>query len=647
MPSIDTSLDQKLGMGADILRRDFLNGAAIAVGAIGVAGSAAAAPVMDASMWAQDLPGYYPPTRQGLRGTHPGAFEAAHALRDGVTQTKPIPLAETYDLIVVGAGISGLSAAHFWRQKHPDAKILILDNHDDFGGHAKRNEIVINGHPRLMNGGTLQIDSPRPYSPVAEGLLKSLDVDAEELSKKCEDHAFYRRRGMGMGYFFDAATFGEDRLVAGIPTPKLEDGAPPDGLDAFVDLTPLNPKAKADLKRLLLQDADPWPALSADQKKDRLSRISYQSFLEDVLKMDPQVVAMWRTSTQGEWTVGIDAVSALDCWGFGLPGFAGMKLPPTPTDRMSYTPKGYIQGGSATFHFPDGNASIARLLVRSLIPNAISGSTGTDIVTAKADYAQLDKPENAVRIRLSTTVTKVKHNAEPDRSTHVEVTYMRGGKAWSVAGAKVVLACYNMIIPYLAPELPEPQKAALHELVKEPLVYVTVAIRNWTAFEQMKISSVHAPSGYFTAFGLDPIVEIGDYKGATDPSQPTLIRMTRTPCAPGLPEHDQNRLGRAELLTTTFETFEREIRSQLGHILSPAGFDPAKDITAIIVNRWPHGYAPERNFLWEDVVPEDQTPQVVGRQRFGRIAIANSDCGGGAYTDVAIDMAYRAVAELG
>ena len=210
----------------------------------------------------------------------------------------------------------------------------------------------------------------------------------------------------------------------------------------------------------------------------------------------------------------------------------------------------------------------------------------------------------------------------------------------------MILACYNMMIPYLAPELPDVQKAALHELVKEPLVYTTVGIRNWKALEALKVSSIYAPGGYYSNLNLDPIVNIGAYKAATNPERPTLLHLTRTPCLAGLPEHDQNRAGRAELLATTFETFERETRSQLGRILGPGGFEPARDITALIVNRWPHGYAPERNFLWEAEVPAEQTPQVVGSQRFGRIAIANSDCGGGAYTDVAIDMAHRAVADL-
>jgi spermidine dehydrogenase len=194
--------------------------------------------------------------------------------------------------------------------------------------------------------------------------------------------------------------------------------------------------------------------------------------------------------------------------------------------------------------------------------------------------------------------------------------------------------------------MPEAQKAALHKIVKTPLVYTSVALRDWTAFQRLGISSVTAPGGYHSSFRLNFPVDIGGYATERDPTRPILVHMTRTPCKPGLSEFDQNRAGRAELLATPFETFEREIRAQLGRTLGGGGFDPARDITAITVNRWPHGYAPEWNPLWDEPLPLEQQPNVIGRQRFGRIAIANSDAGAAAYTDCAIDQAHRAVGEL-
>jgi spermidine dehydrogenase len=311
---------------------------------------------------------------------------------------------------------------------------------------------------------------------------------------------------------------------------------------------------------------------------------------------------------------------------------------------MGPTPAGYVEGGSYVFHFPDGNASLARLLVRALVPDALPGRDCRDVVGAKADYARLDRPGNEVRIRLSSTALRVR-NVEVEGGG-VEVAYARGGRVFSAKARACVLASWNMMIPYLCPELPEPQKAALHALVKTPLVYTSVALKDWTAFKALGVRSVSAPGGYHTTFRLNPPVDIGDVVAERDPERPALVHMVRTPCRPGLSEHDQNRAGRAELLSTPFATFEREIRAQLGRALGAGGFDPARDITAITVNRWPHGYAPEYNPLFDPDVPEALRAHVIGRARFGRIAIANSDSGGAAYTDVAIDQAHRAVGEL-
>lgn len=638
---IDRRRQRELGLDRSITRRDFLNG--VAIGA-----STFAAPSMLGS-WAlaaadphallaaaQDRPSYYPPLLQGMRGNHPGAFEGAHALRDAHVFPPGEDTGERYDLIVVGGGISGLSAAYFYREHNgARSRILILDNHDDFGGHAKRNEFRFGSRTALLNGGTLSIDSPRPYGPVASGLMRSLGIDVAALAKTTQHPHIYTSMGLRPAAFFDRETFGADYLACAIGKRSWSE---------VLARAPLSAKAKRQIAEFEAGTVDYMPGLSSAAKKERLSRMSYKAFLTDVVRADPGVVAFYQSITHGWWAVGIDAVSALDCWGVRSPGFAGMKLEHGSISRMGYTPAGFADtGGSLRLHFPDGNATIARSLVRRLIPAALPGKDVTDIVMSRVDYARLDHAEHDARIRLNSIVIRAQNDV---RRSGVKVDYLRAGKTFSVRGRHCVLACYNTMIPYLTPELPEAQKRALLESVKAPLVYTNVALRNWTSFARLGVESISAPGCYHTSVVLNPHVDIGAYRSSSDPQEPMLVQMLRTPCSPGLSEFDQNRAGRAELLATPFATFELKIRDQLGRMLSAGGFDSARDITGITVNRWAHGYAPEFNPLFQPELPLEQQPHVIARARFGNITIANSDAGRAAYTDSAIDQAHRAVSEL-
>jgi spermidine dehydrogenase len=628
--------DQALGMDRTIARRDFLNGVAVVAGTSLAATSIPAGSAEAAA--AQDRLGYYPPARVGMRGSHPGSFEAAHRVRDNAITLPPVtPGGEHYDLVIVGAGISGLSAAYFYRQVRPSARILILDNHDDFGGHAKRNEFALDGRMELINGGTLEIDSPRPYSVVAAGLLKRLGIVPAKLEEVCAKREFYKELGLRRAVFLDRETFGADKLVV------ERDGT--SWAQRLAD-TPLTPRVQADIARIYQAELDYLPGLSSDEKKARLARISYRDYLVEVIKADPGVVPFFQAMTHDEWGVGIDAIGALEVWPFQFPGFQGLGLKPGPAPHMGFTAAGYAAGGSDTFHFPDGNASIARLLVRNLIPAALPGHTAEDVVTARADYTQLDRWGALTRIRLSSTVLRAANLGSAEAPDGVAVTYTRGGELTTVRGACCLLACWNMMIPYLCPDLPDRQKEALRSLVKTPLVYTSVALRNWRAFTNLGIAEVYSPGSYHSTFRLNPTVDIGRYQSQRSPGKPILVQLVRTPCQPGLDQRAQNRAGRADLLATSFETFERNIRDQLGRTLGPGGFDPARDIMAITVNRWPHGYAYEYNPLFDPDWDEHDQPHVIGRQPFGRITIANSDSGAGAYTDSAIDQAHRAAAEL-
>ncbi len=644
------SRDRELGMDRNITRRDFLNGMAMGAGGVLVhpwLGRLLAAQTPTPSE--QDRPGYYPPTLNGMRGSHPGAFEVAHALRDGTfweKAGKPVEPGEEYDLVVVGGGISGLAAAYFYRkQAGPLARILILDNHDDFGGHAKRNEFHLAGRMLLTNGGTVSIESPFPYSKEARGLLTEFGVDPPAFQKKYVDSPVYG--GLGFAYFFDKDTFGTERLVTNAPGGFYGRRGESSKWADFLARTPLSPQAQQDIIRIQEAKVDYMEGLSQEQKKSQLSKMSYKDFLLNVVKAHPDVIPFYQSRTHGLYGIGIDAVPALDCWAIHFPGFQGMGLDRVPSKGLSFTALGEVTPQEEFhFHFPDGNASIARMLVRSLVPGSAPGSTAEDIVTAKMDYGRLDHRDSPVRIRLNSTAVLARHVGDPASAKQVEVVYGRDQKTYSARGKAAVLACWNMVIPYLCPDLPAEQKDALHYGVKVPLVYTVVGLRNWTTFHKLGVRGVACPGMYHTSMNLDQAANIGDYKSSQSPDEPILVHMLRTPCQPGLSAREQQRAGHYELLATPFETFERNIRDQLARVLGSGGFDPARDINAITVNRWPHGYAYEYNPLWDPDWPEGKRPCDIARRRFGRITIANSDAAAAAYTDQAIDQGYRAVQEV-
>ena len=648
---MNNSRDRELGMSREITRRDFLNGFALAVGA-------ALLPPHLRSFGLQagpeQSPDYYPPTLTGLRGSHPGSFEVAHSLRDGTfweSAGKPESTGEVYDLVVVGGGISGLSAAHYFRKAAgPKARVLILDNHDDFGGHAKRNEFQAGNRRLLGFGGTFSIESPAPYSAVAKGLIEELGIDVSSYSKYVNKD-LYRSFGLSPKIFFDKETFGVDALATN-PMPRIggeneTERAQAHAVDSFLNEAPLSEQAKADYVRLVVDKNDYLPGLSSDEKKARLARMSYNTFLADLVKVGPELVKLFQAVPQSLFGVGFDAVAAQDAWGLGAPGFRGMNLNPAPGKGMNRDAVPNEEAERYFFHFPDGNASIARLLVRRLIPEAMPGASSQDVVTARANYAKLDQGSSAVRIRLNSTAVRVRHEGDPASAKEVEITYARAGKVHSVRAAHCILACWHVVIPYICDELPEKQKDALASAAKVPLLYTNVALRNWKAFQKLGANAIYAPGGYHSYTNLDLPVSIGGYECSRQPEEPIVVHMMKTPCKPGRPARDQHRIGRMELFNTTFETIERNIRDQLARTLGPGGFDPARDITAITANRWPHGYSYEYNSLWDKFWLEGgETPCEVARQPFGRIAIANADAGAYAYTDGAIDQAYRAVGEI-
>jgi spermidine dehydrogenase len=631
---------------AKVSRRDFVNGCALSM----VAGTsispleAMAQNLLDPSALPAD---YYPPTKQGLRGSHEGSFEVAHDTRDGKSWSAADTGDRVYDLVVVGGGLSGLSAAHFYRkQVGPDARILILDNHDDFGGHAKRNEFWHEGRMHLVNGGTLNVEAPSQYSTVAAGLLFDLGIDRTRyFEKNREMWSRYSDMGLKGSMFFDKETFGEDKLVVGYGELPIAE---------FIFDAPVSDEVKLDVVRLYEEKKDYLPGLNAAEKRQTLRRMSYRDYIVNIVKCNPEVVRLFDTSLLGIFVTGMDAVPAIYCHEMGYPGFDGLNLGEIPANQLAYEPGGQhgrenrarAESGDPDMYFPDGNATIARLLVRSLIPDAVPGDSMEDVVSARVDYSMLDRDDTRIRIRLNSTVVDVAHLDDQQ----VQTKYVLGGNAYSVKSKAVVMACWNSVIPYICREVPPAQREALLYGAKSPLVYTGVLVSNWRPWIDAGISGVSAPGGFHPSIGLPPSLDMGEYRTARSPDEPIVVRMSCYFTEPGLSRREQHRIGRSRMLETPFSTFEHHIRDQLTRVLGPTGFDDERDILGITVNRWPHGYTYSYNPLfdpeeWAYTTTPDR-PAVIGRQRIGRIAIANADAAASPHTDAAINEAYRAVSEL-
>ncbi len=616
---------------AGIVRRDFLNGAAIAV--TGLLGGLPAAA-------AQAAP--YPPRLAGMRGSQPGSYDVAHALRDGAAyDLDSVPATEAYDLVIVGGGLSGLSAAWFHHRRRPEDRILILDNHDDFGGHARRNEFDVDGRLLIGYGGTQSIDSPRGrYSEAAMGLLEDLGIDVDRFDT-AYDRRLYSDLDLRGGIFFKREVYGVDRLVR---MPKLDeladqdtvsfDGVDPAEVRRMVAEFPMPEAARALILDLEISNRDVLPGRSTDEKRALVSSISYERFLRDYWGAGDDVIGFYQQRLEGMWGgVALDGLSARAAFGSGLPGGRGLNL---RRGGGGEEEEPYI------YHFPDGNASIARLLVRRLVPGVAPGTTMEDIVLAPFDYGRLDVAGNAVRIRLNATAVRVRN---VDGGT--EVGYVRDGGLVRAKARHTILACYGMMVPYLLEGLPAAQAEAMHANVKAPLVYINVALRNWRPWQKLGIYWARNPAGFVSTLTLDYPVSLGDYRFAKSPDEPIVAHLMHVPLLPetGLDMRDQLRLARQQLYERSFGAFEQAIRDEMGRLLGPGGFDFDRDVAAITVNRWGHGYAYTADSL-TDRADEQKQRVALARRPVGRVSIANSDAGWDAYTDVAIDEAHRAVLEI-
>jgi spermidine dehydrogenase len=611
---------------------------------------------------------YYPPALTGLRGSHPGSFEVAHSIAMQGTQfSQPSKQTDhTYDLVVVGGGLSGLASAWYFRKQAGDnARILILDNHDDFGGHAKRNEFNVDGHHLIGYGGSQSIESPSGYSPQAMQILKDMNIDLEQFYQYF-DRDFYSSRQMGSSIYFDKKHYGADKLVK---TPvgftgifSMMYGTTSDEGNT-IDELPISEKSRTALKNLIENDDDYLQGKSDQDKYELLESISYSQYLRQHAGMPEDVITLLEKSIAPLDALNWDAIAASDAAGYLFPGTVGLGLEGSTVmtlwakaknimpDRLwqSMTDKLSTLAGEDPyiFHFPDGNAGIARLMVRAMIPGSARGNTMDDIVNTPIDYSKLDLNANKIRVRLNSTVIDVRHTTNKEE---VDVTYIQEGQTYKVRSKHSILACNNKFIPHICSEIPAEQSKALDLAVRAPLVYINVALRNWRAFARANTERIYAPQGIFSHTSLDFPVSMGGYNFSSDPDKPVIAHIVHTPSAnlarDDMTARDLFKAGQRTIYNMSFDDYENEVYSLLDGALSDHGFDPNIDIAAITVNRWPHGYAYWPMDLWDDYDYHDShAPHVIGRAQIHRISIANSDAESQAYANGAFDAAYRAANE--
>jgi len=629
---------------SDITRRDFLNGVAIGTGASLLLPPHVLAQATG-SLAESVIPNdYYPPTLTGMRGSHKGSFEVAHALAwKGEKPDQYQDLNEHYDLVVVGAGQSGLAAAWYYRKKMgPAAKILLLDNHDDFGGHAKRNEFHYKDRMILSLGGAQNIEPMSGYSDTAIGLLEDIGINEKDLelmaSNTPDNFALSGKMNADNGMTVPTE-YGHKTVKGNWVLSVMQGG---EGYDKAVRELPVPSSEQDKLIAFFAGEKDLLADLSLSEQYDYVKATSYNQFLVERVGLAEETLPILNAYLRilmgpSGWNLSVfEAIS------YGSPGLTSMGWVTSLISKFVMASAG---DSPVAYMFPDGNASVARLLVQKLIPSVAPKMKGfEDVAVARFNYAVLDQQGGPTRLRLNSSVVGVKEVG----SKRVQVDYVQKSKPLRVSASSCILACYNGLIPHLCPEMTKQQKEGLSYGVKVPFIYANVLLNNGRAFSKLGVTLTQCPYDPFQWVSASPTMSTGSYEPPRSVDDPMAVFMMGSPTPPdvkGASGRDLFRLGRHQIYSTSFKDYEGQIREQLQGMLGHHGFNHENDIVAITVNRWSHGYAYEYLDLDDPEWEAGQAPHELGRSQFGRISIANSDSEAMPLMQAAFDAAWRAVEE--
>jgi len=626
-----SKIDKELGLGSSITRRDFVYGSSLMLGgAVTGYGDTGNHQVNTNSGYSFDVSdNWYGPGGVGdyakSHGNTPELIKTAHEIRSGRFNTKTsqaVDSDEEFDLVVVGGGFSGLSAAYHFNRLNPSGRVLILDNHPIFGGEAKRNDFTVNGvhvsGPQgsndfglpTGNGGPddyfSALNMPREFNYAMPG------GGASEMRIPIDnyDYLTWQEKFFDVGHYFDGALnpWVKDVWKSGLSSTPWSDEIK----DAFTRVRSIEMKKQDD------GDIDRW-----------LDSVTLKSYYENELGLPPQVTSFYDPIMASVIGLGCDGISAY--WGkyFDMPGFKKPEL----------YDAGFLQS------FPGGNAGIARHFVKKLNPDAIEGSSFEEILFGKVAFDQLDRDDKPVRMRLNSTVVGVEHVNQTINAERVQITYANNGVLNKLTAKAVVMASGGWVNRHVLKDLPAEYHSAYTKFGHSPVLVANVALTNWRFLERLGVSAAIWGKGFgFTCNIRRPMI-INGKSQPLHPDEPIVLTFYAPIFKPGLERKQQGAVGRAELLSTSFTDYERQIREQMTAMFSAGGFDPVKDIAGIILNRWGHAYVnPDRGFVYG--AGDSISPPDVIRQPYGRIAIGHSELRGHQYWSGAAGEGRRAVEAL-